>query len=71
VPVLQLEYHVVELCLPTGDSGELSFGLGEPEAGPVGPERRKTHRWPVDVSSLRAVQSLLHDHVGIHQCGVL
>ena len=50
-----------------GGEGELSFGLGEPEAGPVRPERQKAHCRPVDVSYLRAVWSLLHDHVRSHQ----
>jgi len=61
--VLQLVYHVVELRLITGDGGEgeLSLSLGEPESGPVGPEMRKAHSRPVDVSSLGAVRSLLHD----------
>ena len=68
MPVLQLGYHVVELCLLTGDGGEgeLSFGLGEPV---VGPERRKAHRRPVDMSSLGAVRSLLNDHVGVTNAG--
>ena len=67
MPVFQLGYHVVELCLLTGDGGEgeLSFGLGGPEDGPVGPERRKAHHRPVDVSSLGAVWTLFHDHVGV------
>ena len=67
MPVLHLGYHVVELRLLTGDGGEgeLSFGLGEPEAGPVGPESRKVHCQPVDVSSLGAVWTLFHDHVGV------
>ena len=68
---LQLQYHVVELRRFTGDGGtaELSLGLGKPEPGPVRPERRKAHRRPVYVSSLWAVWSLLHDHVGVTNVG--
>ena len=38
----QLGYHVVEFCRLTGNAGESesSFGVGEPEAGPIGPEGR-------------------------------
>jgi hypothetical protein len=54
-----------------GDGGKVQvrLGLGEPESRPVRPERRKAHRSPVDVSSLRAVWSLLHDHVGVTNVG--
>jgi len=64
VSVFQLGYHVVELHLLAGDGGEgeLSLSLGEPESGPVGPEGRKAHGRPVDVSSLGAVQN---HHVGV------
>ena len=58
--VLQLGYHVIELRPLTDDGGELelTLSLGEPESRPVGPEGRKAHRRPVDVSSLGAVRIL-------------
>ena len=69
--VPQLGYHIVELRLLTCDRGEVGLSLlcGEPDSGPVGPEGRKTQRWPVDVSSLGAVRILLHDHVGVTNVG--
>jgi len=69
--ILQLGYHVDELRLLTGDGGEveLSLSLGEPESGPAGPERRKAHRHPVDVSFLGAVWGLLYDHIGVINVG--
>ena len=72
MPLLQLVYHVVEICLLAGDGieDELNFGLGEPETGSVGPERRKVLRRPVDVSSLGALWSLLHYKSDSHQFGV-
>jgi len=71
MPVLHVGYHVVELCLLTGEGGEgeLSFGLGKPETGPVGPERRKAHCRPVNVPSLGAVRSFLHVHFGVTNVG--
>jgi len=58
VPVFQLGYHVVELRILAGDGseGELSLGLGEPDAGSIGPEGWKAHGRSVDVSSLRTVR---------------
>ena len=69
--VFQPRYQVVELRRFTGDGGkaELSLGLGEPEPGPVRPERRKAHLRPVYVSSLWAVWRLLHYHVWVTNVG--
>ena len=58
--VFQLRYHVVELRRFTGDGGkvELSLGMGEPEPGPVRPERRKAHRRPVCVLPVSCLDPL-------------
>ena len=63
MPVLQLGYHIFEFRPLTGNGGkvELSLRCGKPEYGPVGPEEWNANRRPVDVSSLGAVLSLLHD----------
>jgi hypothetical protein len=62
--VLQRRYHVLELHLLNDDRGEIALSLhgGETESGPVEPEWREAHRWPVDVSSRGAVRRLLHVH---------
>ena len=61
---LQLRYYVVEFGCLTGNAGEseLRFGVGEPEARPIGSESREAHCWPVEPSYLRAVRSFLRVH---------
>ena len=51
----------------------IELRLGRTRGWPVGPERRKAHCQPVDVSSLGAVWSLLRVHFTSdgHQCAIL
>jgi hypothetical protein len=43
VPLVQLRYYVVKFGRLVGNAGQrkLSVGLGEPDVGQLGPERRK------------------------------